>query len=129
MPRRATIDTFRSSDMRRILSFGSQRQLNRHVEVVKVLAHGSARAKLSGARANYLIVNTELRNARAFDPLREEVAHVPTDNLRGQPLEIVDRSILVSILFEELSQQLSELILAQGFAQHAKDHRAFVEHN
>ena len=53
-----------------------QRYINRHLQVVKVLPHRAARAKLARARANDLIVNAEFRDAGAFDPMRKEVTHV-----------------------------------------------------
>src|SRR5215471_21520082 len=106
-----------------------QRDVDRHVKVIEVLPHSAARPELAGAGANDLIVHAEFGNAGAFNPLSKEVAHIAAGDLRRQSLKIVDRRVLVSILLEELPQQLTELLLAEGFAQHAKDHGAFVEHN
>ena len=62
-----------------------------------MLFHGAAGAKLSGARANDLIVDGKFRHARAFDPLRKKVAHILAGHLRRQLFEIVDRSILAAV--------------------------------
>ena len=106
-----------------------QGQIDRHVQVVKALPDRAARAELAGPRADDLIIDAEFGNTRAFDPLRKKVAHVLAGNLRREPFEIVNRSALVAILLEELAQQLTELLLAHGLAQHTKDHRAFIKNN
>ena len=103
-----------------------QGDVDRHLEIVKVLSQRAARPKLSGARADDLIINAEFRHAGAFDPLREEISQVAAGNLIGQPFEVVNGRVLVAILLQVLPHQLGELLLAQSLAQHAKHHRTFV---
>ena len=101
-------------------------QLDRHVQILKRLPNGAARAELTRARANDLVINAEFRHPRAFNPLREEVPHVAAGDLRRHAFEIIDRRSLVAILIEELAQQFVKFLFAQRLAQHAKHHRPLV---
>src|SRR5436190_358251 len=51
--------------------------------------------------ANDLVIDCKLRNASSLYPLREEVAQVFHGYLRRQLFEIIDRSVLTTILLEK----------------------------
>src|SRR5205814_7022783 len=91
---------------------------------IEILFDSATRAKLSGARANDLVIDCKLRNASSLHPLREEIAQVFHGYLRCQLFEIIDRSVLTTILLEKGMQQTIEFLFSHAFAKHAKDHRS-----